>query len=87
MAPLETLAHAGLHIYLLPNDVLWVTPKHAITPALRVFIQQHKLELLNALNAVEWITERSAILEFDADMPRALADAQAWQLWHRRTLH
>ena len=86
MAPLETLYRAGLQCFLLPNDVLWITPRHAITPALRVFIQRHKAELLEALNGDEWVAERSAILEFEAQMPRAIADAMALEMSKRRRL-
>jgi len=35
-------------------------------------------------NAWEWIEERAAILEYDAGLPRHVAEVRAFMLWFNR---
>ena len=51
-------------------------PKGTLTPALVDGMRQHKAALHDLVEAVE---ERAAIAEFEAGVPRAEAEALAWQ--------
>lgn len=51
-------------------------PKGVLTPALREAIRARKAEVLDLL---EEFGERAAILEIEAYLPRAEAEALAWQ--------
>lgn len=86
---IDTLNAAGIHLSCDGNGTLRAGPVGAITPELAALIREHRAALLAALAAppdpadvLEFYEERAAVFEFEADQPRAEAEAAAL----RRTL-
>ena len=79
----------GIHLTRDPTGTLRAGPAGAVTPELAALIREHRAALLAALapppdpaDVREFYEERAAIFEFEADQPRAAAEAAAL----RRTL-
>ena len=86
---ITTLNAHGVRLTRDPTGTLRAGPAGAITPELAALIRDHRAALLAALSpppdpaAVwEFYEERAAIFEYEADQPRAQAEAAAL----RRTL-
>jgi len=86
---IDTLNAAGIHLSCDANGTLRAGPAGAITPELAALIRDHRAALLAALAplpdpaaVLEFYEERAAIFEYEADQPRAQAEAAAL----RRTL-
>ena len=77
---LEELTEADLTL-AVQGDRLIVTPGDRLTDAHRELIRTHKAELLALIQereaVAEAIEERAGILEFDAGLPRPIAETQA----------
>lgn len=75
-----------------PNLVL--NPASKVPPALKARLKEHKGEILKNLSiprkspsaedSWEWITERTAILQFDGGLDSDSASHQAFMLWFNR---
>lgn len=84
-----TLTAHGVRLTRDPTGALRAGPASAVTPELAALIREHRAELLATLArppdpaAVrEFYEERAAIFEYEANQPRAAAEAAAL----RRTL-
>jgi len=74
-----TVRQSGAILTPIVDHVRIDVPKGVLTPALRQQLTLHKAELLELVEAFE---ERSAIAEYCGGLPRAAAEALAWQ-WLR----
>lgn len=79
----------GVRLTRDPSGALRAGPAGAVTPELAALIREHRAALLAALapppdptDVLEFYEERAAIFEYEADQPRAAAEAAAL----RRTL-
>jgi hypothetical protein len=79
----------GIRLTRDPTGALRAGPASAVTPELAALIRDHRAALLAALapppdpaSVLEFYEERAAIFEYEADQPRAQAEASAL----RRTL-
>ncbi len=75
-ALLDELRTKGVHLTVEGEHVAVDAPKGVLTDDVRQAIRQHKQELLALVEAVE---ERAAIAEYCGGLPRAEAEALAWQ--------
>lgn len=86
---IDTLNAAGIHLSRDPTGTLRAGPAGAVTPELAALIREHRAARRAALapppdpaDVREFYEERAAIFEYEADQPRAAAEAAAL----RRTL-
>ncbi len=86
---ITTLTSHGVRLTRDPAGALRAGPASAVTPELAALIRDHRAALLAALapppdpaSVREFYEERAAIFEYEADQPRAQAEAAAL----RRTL-
>jgi len=77
LALLCTLRDLGVHLSPMPDGkhIHVDAPAGVVTDALRQALLQHKEALLDL---VEWYEERAGLLEYDAGLPRAEAEQEAW---------
>lgn len=68
---LERLHKAGILLRIDGNDLAYRAPRGALTPELRAALVEWKSDLLYEYH------ERAGILEYDAHLPRAEAEARA----------
>lgn len=86
---ITTLTAHGIRLTRDATGALRAGPASAVTPELAALIRDHRAALLAALapppdpaSVLEFYEERAAIFEYEADQPRAQAEAAAL----RRTL-